>query len=232
MALVKYGAGVVQASGSIGGTTFSRNRFGNYMRAKTKPVNPASAGQGEVRTSMSFLVEAWNATLTAAQRIAWNSYGSAVAMKNRLGETIYLTGFNHFIRANSWLKRNAKTIIAAGPTALVLPEQDPVFSIAASAASGDITITYDDTLAWDNETGGYLIVYQGTPQAATRNFFNGPWRQLGNIPGETGTPVASPQDLSAVFTLVAGQKIWCYARIIRSDGRMSNPFAVSAIVGA
>ncbi|GAH28464.1 unnamed protein product, partial [marine sediment metagenome] len=38
MALVKYGAGIIQMSGSIAGDVHARNRFGNYIRPRTKPV--------------------------------------------------------------------------------------------------------------------------------------------------------------------------------------------------
>ncbi|GAI58374.1 unnamed protein product, partial [marine sediment metagenome] len=39
MALVKYGGGITQMSGSIAGNTFARNRYGNYVRSRTKPIN-------------------------------------------------------------------------------------------------------------------------------------------------------------------------------------------------
>ena len=31
MALIKYGGGIVHASGSLAGNTFARNKYGNYM---------------------------------------------------------------------------------------------------------------------------------------------------------------------------------------------------------
>ncbi|GAH13494.1 unnamed protein product, partial [marine sediment metagenome] len=49
MSLVKYGGGIVQMSGSIAGNTFARNRYGNYVRARTKPINPNSDRQVVVR---------------------------------------------------------------------------------------------------------------------------------------------------------------------------------------
>ncbi|GAI01350.1 unnamed protein product, partial [marine sediment metagenome] len=45
MALIKYGGGIVQISGSIAGTVFARNKMGNYARPRTKPVNPRTARQ-------------------------------------------------------------------------------------------------------------------------------------------------------------------------------------------
>ena len=82
MALVKYGGGVVQMSGSIGGDTHARNRYGNYIRARTKPINPNTDLQVAIRAAMAFLADRWSQTVTSAQRTAWNLYGASVAMKN------------------------------------------------------------------------------------------------------------------------------------------------------
>lgn len=232
MALVKFGGGVTQMSGSVGGDTFARNRYGNYVRARTKPINPQSTQQGVVRSVLAFLAQYWKDTLTTAQRQAWTDYGAAVAMKNRLGESTYMTGFNHFVRSNSYLKRIAGTLVAAGPTILSLPEQDPVFSVAGSEASQEITVTYDDTLVWCDEDNSYLVVYQGTPQNATRNFFDGPWKLCDDIEGDSVTPPTSTGTMAAVYPLVEGQKTWCYARIVLADGRMSEPFRANFVCAA
>lgn len=59
MALIKYGAGVVQMSGSIAGDVHARNRFGNYTRPRTKPVNPQSARQTAIRAIVAYVAEIW-----------------------------------------------------------------------------------------------------------------------------------------------------------------------------
>lgn len=232
MALIKFGGGVVQMSGSIGGTTFARNRYGNYARAKTKPINPNTGLQQGVRAALAFLTARWGQVLTAGQRTAWNLYGSNVAMTNRLGETVQLTGFNHYIRSNSFLRVHGKTLVDNGPTIFELPAQDPSFTIAGDEASQQLTVSFDDTMDWDNETGGYLVYYQGTPQNPQRNFFAGPWRLLSFTAGVTGVPVASPVVEANVFAVAEGQRQWAYARIHRADGRVSEPFRDDAFISA
>ena len=224
MALVKFGGGIIQLSGSIAGNTFARNRFGNYIRPRTKPVNPNSSNQSNVRESLSYLTEHWHSTLTPEQRIAWGTYAAAIAMKNRLGEVVYLTGFNHFIRSNVERKRHALTVIVAGPSELALPEKDPTFEVTGSAATNKLSVVLDNTLGWANETGGYLMVYQGVPQLATRNFFGGPWRYTDKVDGDDAVPPTSPAEMDPPFTLVEGQKVFMYARVVRLDGRLSEPF--------
>lgn len=58
MALVQFGGGILDARGSIGGQVFSKNRFGNYMRARITPVNPNSARQAVVRAIVQALAAA------------------------------------------------------------------------------------------------------------------------------------------------------------------------------
>ena len=228
MALIKFGGGVTQASGSIGGNTFARNRFGNYFRNRTKPVNPQSTAQGLIRSSLAYLSQYWNATLTPAERGSWETYAGSVPSLNRLGESVYLTGFNEFLRSNIIRLQNELAVIEAGPTILTLPETDPTFAIVATTTDQKIAVTFDETLPWASESGAKMYIYAGEPQNPTRNFFKGPWKLAGSLANgaETGDPVNSP------FTLVTGQKIWCYARIQRADGRLSSPFRSDVLVTA
>ena len=232
MALVKYGGGIIQMSGSIAGTVHARNHYGNYARARTKPVNPQSAMQTAVRSSFGFLADSWAQTLTSAQRTAWNLYGASVAMKNHLGEVVYMTGFNHYIRSNSILKRSARTLVAAGPTVFELPAVDPTFSMACAQTDNMGTFTYDDSMDWANEVGGWMHMFMGQPQNPQRNFFDGPWKLYAAVAGSLGSPPSSPGNTSAPFAMSTGQKVWVYARITRADGRTSEKFRSSCIVTA
>lgn len=230
MALVKFGGGVTQMSGSIGGTAFARNASGNYARARTKAVNPSSSLQVARRTALAYWTEYWHETATAPQRTAWATYANAVVMKNRLGESTKLSGFNHFVRVNTIRTLTALTITPDGPATLTLPEIDPTFAIAGSAASQLLSITYDITLPWHAVVGSGMAIFLGRPQVATRNFFKGPWQYAGKIV----IADTSPKTIASPFTLVLGQKIWAYARVTTGplDSRLSEKFSADAIVAA
>ncbi len=232
MALVRYGGGVVQMSGSIAGNTFARNRSGNYVRARTVPVNPNTARQIKMRGILGTLTERWSDTLSAAQRTAWNLYGSSVNMLNKLGESIKLTGFNHFIRSNAWRLDLGQTVVDDGPTDFTLATQDGTIAITASAATQLIEITFDDGLPWASEDDAGLMILEGTPQNPQRNFFAGPWRGRSAKMGALAVPITSPQDYTAIHVITEGQRVWCRFRIIRADGRLSNPFMANVIVAA
>lgn len=231
MALVKYGAGVIQVSGSIAGDVHAKNRFGNYIRPRTKPVNPHSDRQEAARANVSYLAEYWHsAAMSDIERGAWNAYAAAIAMKNRLGETIRLTGYNHFIRSNSSLLAANGAIVEPGPEVQALPEVDETLAVAGDNGTQLLTVAFDATKPWALETGAYLLVDMGMPQLHTRNFFGGPWRTAAAIAGIDTTGVSTPQTIVAPFTLTNSQKIWTRASIIRKDGRASNKFRAPSFI--
>ena len=225
MALVKFGGGIIQASGSIAGNTFARNRYGNYMRARTKPVNPNTARQGTIRASMSALVEAWNDELTEAQRTAWRLYADTVAMTNKLGESIKLSGFNHYVRSNSIrLQCGPASRIDSGPTEFSLPVVDPTLTVTCQN-DNTIDIAYDDTMPWCDLDNEQMMIFMGSPQSAGRNFFAGPWRYAMRIVGNAiAAPTSPSEGNTPPFVITPGQKVWFYARISKADGRLSNKF--------
>ena len=230
MALVKYGGGIIQMSGSIAGNTFARNRYGNYMRARTKPVNPNTGRQGNIRDTISALAAAWNDELNAAERAAWNLYGANVAMQNKLGETIHLSGFNHYVRSNSIrLFAGPASRIDPGPTDISLPVADPLFTVACQN-DNTIDITYDDTMPWCDLDNEQMMVFMGSPQNPGKNFFAGPWRYAWRAVGDSMAAPTSPSEGNTPpFVITPGQKVWFYARITKADGRLTTRFFAGPI---
>lgn len=222
MALVKYGGGIVQMSGSIAGSVFARNKSGNYVRPRTKPVNPNSFRQEFIRTALSLLAEWWHTNLTEVERGLWETYAAAVAMKNKLGETIHLSGFNHFIRTNTTQRMLGEAIIEAAPTTLSLMQKDETTLCSEEDIAGQtFTFTFDNT-GWGpgDDLKYWLCFYQGQPQLVSRQTFHGPWRFMsaaGTVAGGLGT-----QLLPAEFSFAEGQKVWFQARMISQSGRTSE----------
>ncbi|GAI14503.1 unnamed protein product, partial [marine sediment metagenome] len=110
-------------------------------------------------------------------------------------------------------------------------EKDPTLSITASAGGPTISVTFDNTLPWANETGAYMIKFQGQPQNPQRNFFGGPWRLMGDIDGCDTPAPSSPDDQTPVYAIAQFQRQWIYVRITRLDGRLSEPFRADCFVG-
>lgn len=232
MALVKYGGGIIQMSGSIAGNTYARNRYGNYARARTKPVNPNTARQDEIRAAMAFITERWAQTLDDAKRTAWNLYGSSVAMKNRLGETVFMTGFNHYVRSNVFRQAGGFALVDDGPVVFELPAQDNTLAVTGSEADQELTCSFNTLLDWCTEALAYIWFFQGKPQNAQRNFFDGPWRYLHGVGGVANGGAVSPKVCPVKFAIAELQRQWIYARISRADGRLSEPFRADCFCAA
>ena len=232
MALVKFGGGIIEMRGAIAGNVFSRNAGGNYIRAKTTPINPNSARQQLVRNAINALVARWNNILTGVQRTAWNLYASNVTVLNRLGESTNLSGFNHYIRSNHWLMTQALTIVDDAPTLFTLGETDGTFAITVSEATQLASVVFDPLLDWVDQDNGYFIVFGGIPKNPGVNFFAGPWRFGGSEQGDSSTPPTSPFTFTWPYAVTETQKVWAYARILEEDGRLSTPFRAEIIVAA
>ncbi|GAI13344.1 unnamed protein product [marine sediment metagenome] len=230
MALVKFGPGIVDARGSVGGVVFSKNSTSHYMRARTIPVNPNTEWQDQIRSAMANLCDQWSQILDAAARTAWELYASRVTVKNKLGEAINISGFNHFLRSNIPRVQAGVAVITAGPTVWQLPAQDDDFAIVADETAQTIEFTFNEALAWAKVTGAYMFKYQGVPQNPQRNFFNGPWRYIDKIDGVDSTGASSPDTEDVKFVITELQRQWCYARISMLDGRLSEPFRAVCFV--
>jgi len=231
MALIKLGGGVADIRGSIGGTVFSRNRYGAIARNRTIPVDPGTANQMTVRALMGQVRASYFDTLTAVQRAAWDVYAANVAMTNRLGETMYLTGYNMFCRTNIALLNAGLALIADAPTDFSLAGQDGSVVATVTAAANELSLAFDNTMDWANEDDGAMLVFESKPQNAGINYFKGPWNFLGKIDGDAVTAPTDPQTFTSQHSLAVGQKMFYQLRIARADGRVSEPFRVFDTVG-
>ena len=213
---------LAQASGSLDGTVFSHNRFGRYTRNGSRPVNPLSERQALIRAQFTAVASRWESTLTQAQRDAWDVYAANIPTTNKLGDEIFLTGFNHYIRSNTAIQQASGTIVDDGPTDLTLPAQDGTVVVTASEATQLLSVAFDDTLDWLDESGGFMTVFMGLPAPASHQFFGGPYRFAASIAGDDTVPPTTPETMAAPFVFAAGQKLWIRTRILRVDGRISS----------
>lgn len=211
-------AGSAAASGSSGGTTASRNRYGAYFRVKSIPVNPQSSLQTSVRSTFSQLVASWS-LLTTAQRAAWATYANSVPRTDVFGNTIVLTGRDLYIGCNSLRVQAGLSVVSDGPTTLTLPLlTEP--TITVSEASG-ISMAYDNTDGWAGEVGGGLLLFSSRPKSPQTNYCRGPYRFVGYEAG-AGTPPTSPKVFATPpYAYTEGQRVFTKAVAVMADGRIS-----------
>lgn len=119
MAIVKFGEAVTGIRGTVGGSIYSANKAGPYVRTWAQGANPRSTLQNVQRAQFAALGAAWRA-ITPAQQAGWDTFAANVAQiqTNSLGETYYLSGWQWFCKCNSrlaWVQRSTQvTAPAAG----------------------------------------------------------------------------------------------------------------------
>lgn len=210
---------IASASGSAGGLTASRNRFGMYFRAKTMPVDPATLQQVLARARFRGLAVTWK-SLTEVQRELWETYATNTPMQNRLGQTVFLTGFNHFIRSNAPRLQVGLGLLSDAPTIFGLAAFNEATITVVSPTN--LAIVFDITDDWVNQDGTALILGISRPQSPTINFFKGPYRVSGFVLGDATTPPTSPAIVVSTFTYTADQKAFGRFRLSLADGRLSG----------
>lgn len=93
MARVIFGGGIVGYGGSIGGTTFAKNKSGPYAKAKPWPTNRQTDKQVEVRNAMKTSMDAWNILLSVTEVVRWKQAAEGYK-KSKYGQTFSPSGVN------------------------------------------------------------------------------------------------------------------------------------------
>jgi hypothetical protein len=211
-----------QASGSLAGIVFSHNRGGMYTRARSTPTDPASTRQQIMRAIMGALAGIWGQTLTPAQRAGWNTYGANVAMTNRLGQTVYLTGQQHFLRSNTARYQAGMGYLPDAPEIYDLGTFTPPTIGGTDATAQDFEVEFTNTDDWAGAATGAMLVFQGKSIGPGRAFYRGPWRYASKQLG-AGTPPTSPLTVGAAYPMTEDNLMWLQIRFTQQDGRLSLP---------
>lgn len=226
---MKYTSQIVSAaSGSVGGCTYSRNRYGSYIRNRSIPVNPASAAQNAVRGALATLVARWTSTLTTSQRTLWETWAINTPQVDALGNPITLTGQNAYIMMNTLRIQTGTAIIDIAPTIFANAALTPPTIVSATASTEVLSIGFTNTDTWAGVVGGKLLVYASRPQNISKLFFAGPYRLAGTING-AATPPTSPQPITSIFNFEVGQRVHVRFRAMQADARISTSWRLSAI---
>lgn len=207
---------VTQASGSIGGATFTRTRSGMVLRGRAMPVNPASQYQQAVRSAQSGISTNWQAQLTDLQRESWENYASQVSRKNKLGDTIYLTGQQMFVRCNVPRVQAGLAPVLDGPTTFNLG--DPTMNLNAVV---ELDVTNTILVDWTGSAeDADVLIYVSRPMATTRNFFKGPFRYNNAFSLSAGEATLNTDRLPQ--PIAEGNKVVIRTRVSYADGRLSD----------
>ena len=223
MAIIKLGALVSGIRGTIGGTTYSANGAGPYVRLWQLPTQPRTPDQVEARRMLGNIASRWR-DLTQDQRDDWDTYAASAnqELTNSLGETYYASGFAWHCRINTHLELMAEDYDGDAPPDT--PQPTPTIdSFAAASGPSGLVRVYFDASEFPNANYRlwiYSAVVSSPGRRTTTNYL------LTKIDkpalyGQTYTNIGS--EIRALYgELIAGQIAFvrCYRCYI--DGRMSR----------
>jgi len=211
-------------SGSLAGQTASRNRFGQYMRSRSIPVNPTSAAQGLVRARLAANSAAWRA-LTPAQRAGWSDLGLSMVRSDALGQSYALQGNQAHASVNNNRLLTGLAVIGDAP-AVATPVALTTITMTCTAAAFSFVFAATPVAA-----ATYIAVFASPQRSAGRNF-EGDFRFVKLSAAAAASPLIFTAEYTAKFGIpVLGNKIFLSV-ITLTLGFQSGPTVVSSLVTA
>jgi hypothetical protein len=209
-------------SGSEGGNTASRNRFGQYLRRRAVPVQPRTTFQLNQRARQTTNAAAWR-SLTDVQRAGWLSLGLQMLRSDSLGQSYDLNGFLAYCSVNNNNLDAGNAAVSAAP-ALTTPPDLLTATVTLTAAAFSIAFTATPLAA-----GVRLFAYV-SPQRSAGRKFNGDYRLI----AVSAAALASPMDIFTAYsarlgTPVVGNRLFISLATYQLGFR-GSPFNVAQVV--
>ena len=228
MAVITPSSIVSEIRGSVGDQTYSRNRYGAYVKGKIVQVNPNTADQITVRAAMAAAVAAWQAASQTYQN-TWNDFAASRKTAKNISRKVTRAGFNDFV--SRYLNRTAIGSSGTGFLPLPLVRLTPVIT-SITPGTNSILLAYDTLTSSANCD---IAVYATHPISAGINNVNKSfYRVIGSF--TPGSQVGTEELYSmytAKFPLTApdiGKKIGIAIRAINSDNFAAGSFFFVPII--
>lgn len=227
MAKFTPGPAVAAVSGSVGGTTFSRNRYGAYMRFRAKPVISTTPEAQEAKGVLTTQTQRWQ-NLTDPQRLAWKQYAETHLVTNSLGVAVTLTGHQSFVGINARLDKANATLIDIPPAAAA-PEGLQTLILSTDIGLGTFDVAFTPTPLGASEQLWVLATIQNS---AGKNYIENLLKLILIAPAASASPVDIETELAARFgTIQVGQKVSVKCAVFdNATGLLSNFLRDDSIV--
>ena len=196
------GIAVSQLSGSVGGTTASRNKGGQYFRNRAIPTNPNTTAQQTVRSNLATLSADWSG-LTNAQRQAWLEWARQNPVINNLGNQILLSGQQAYIQLNSRIKLDGGTVQTTPPIT-TSPNGFDTVTQDGDIGLGDTDLTFTPAL----DSGNKIMLFACVVNSAGISYVENLYRFIAFSAADQASPWDNQSAIEAVLgTLVVGQTL-------------------------
>jgi len=212
----------VPSSGSLAGQTASKNRWGQYLRTRAIPVNPATTAQGVVRARLAANSAAWRG-ITSAQRAGWSGLASSMVRTDALGQPNPIQGNQAYISVNNVRVACSLSPVADAP-ALATPVALLTVTPTVTAAAFSVAYTATPLAA-----ATYLLLF-ASPQRSAGRSYESDFRLIKVSTAAQASPLVALTEYTAKFGVpVAGSKIFL-SLVTVTLGFESGPFLTSIIV--
>lgn len=227
MAKVTLGPTIAAASGSIGGTVYSRNRYGTYIRTRAIPVNPNTSHQQKIRGILAARSQEWR-DLDDDTRNQWVTWAAINPFTDVLGNSQVLQPNAAFVRLNMLLTHVGDEVIESPPVGAA-PDALTSFSFVASKTLESCVLTYEPTPLDGDD---HLVIYAAVVNSAGVKYVENLYKMV------EISAVATPSGISPIVAienrfgdLIVGQTVHIRLRVLDSlTGLISPPITASDVV--
>jgi len=209
MAKVLFGPIVSEARNKQGSVVFSRGPYGAYTRAWVDPDQTETAARKTCKDRMAAASYAWNNSLSASQRLAWEAYATALAYTDVFANLAAHPGRTVFIQQFLYLDNLGLATLTTPPNST-----DRRSLTTASLSFSFPTNTLSLNLTWPpGQPQPPVIVYATPPLNPATNFPGHRFRQIATLSSAVGYPYNLWTAYNAVHGLpLPGKKIFTHAR--------------------
>ena len=183
-------------SGKIGGTVYSHNRWGQYIRQLVIPTQPRTSYQQNQRARIASCAERWH-DLTPSDRLQWENYATQIVRVDRQGVRISYNGYTAFMLINT--ERLFLGDVCKDDAPLFWQGLQPegiVFDVTATAMTLQSVLAGGGSIA---TTGASYLVAWSCPWQSEGAMFARTWRAFGVYPPNTAIPITLTAEWAARF---------------------------------
>lgn len=204
MALIKMSSvGITAISGKAGGSVYSRNRGGEYVKNFVMPTNTITQARQAVRAVFGSLASAWR-TLTQDERNSWIEQAPNYLRTNAFGDQKQLQPNALFVGQNTNLLNagldQISRIIAPQGTNGLLSASGSQFDLGSGTPLWDFQFNLETDNA-DEGALNHFVLEAAPPHSESRRNVQNEYRVLAKTTDTSATaPTGSLIDTTAFFT--------------------------------
>jgi len=196
MARVKLAPLITSISGSIGGVTIQRNKYGISLRSKPLPPTKSTAAQQIVRKHILTIQAAWQA-LSDAQRLQWDRFLDFSGQTIKHNKSVKLSGHALYLKYQFLRLLSGRPLLT---TITYIPMPTVKLFYRFRIAAGVLYLDFDGNV---DVSEYYFVCKVTSPRHISKRFSPRGLRFMDTIYGDSGQFVITDPYISAFGVLPA-----------------------------